>query len=144
MPNPIVVVPFPPSSPPSSSAAVAYELEMQRRNTDAYIATDPTDVVFTVNTAASDGEGGTIWGATGTLGAQRVRIVTGASSSGSVVAERRTVDGEVVLPEVMLIMEWDAAVEMGWTFMHDGDTYEVVFVNDDSRYEKLVEVVKRG
>jgi hypothetical protein len=59
-------------------------------------------------------------------------------------AERRTVDGEVVRPDIMMITRWDAAVEPGWTFNWDGDNYEVVFVNDDFKYQKHVEVIKRG
>ena len=138
----IVVVPFPPSSP-STPTAVNYELEINRRNTTAYIESDPTDLRFNARERVSDGEGGHVWQDGELLPAQRVRIVTLRSTRGSV--ERTNVDGEVVQPECMVILEWDAAVEEGWTFMYDEREWEVVFVTDDfnGRYQKHAEVVSR-
>lgn len=136
-----VIVPFPPAAP-ASPAGNAYELEINRRNTTAYIASDPTDVVFRSRARVSDGEGGFTMSDGDLLPAQRVRIVTPRTTT---AVERRNIDGEVVTPEAMLVMEWDAAVEEGWTFTHDEREWEVVFVTDDfaGKYQKHAEVVSR-
>lgn len=135
-----VIIPFPPSAP-STPPATQFELEIQKRNTTAYIESDPTDLVLVPRERVSDGQGGWTASDPAPLPAQRMRIVTG---SGVNAVERRTVDGEVVLPDIMLIAEWDAAIDAGFTYTHEGETYEVVYVNDDLLYEKLAEVVRRA
>ncbi len=138
-----VIVPFPPSAP-VTPAGSDFELEINRRNTTAYIASDPTDIRFRSRARVSDGEGGTVWDDGDLLPAQRVRIVTPRSSSTG-DRERRNVDGEAETPEIMLVMEWDAAVESGWTYTHDDKQWEVIFINDDfsGKYQKHAEVISR-
>jgi hypothetical protein len=131
-----VIIPFP-DAPPAATAA-QYETDINRDNTTAYIATDPTDIIFTPRVKVSDGHGGQVWSTPGALQAQRVRIITSATLN----IERRTEDGRMVNPDVLLLLEWDAVVENGYRFTYDGNNWEVVFVNDDLNYEKQAEVVR--
>ena len=134
-----VVIPFPDS--PESAPAATYEIEMQRRNTEAYIDSDPSDIQFKPRQYLDDGQGGLEWTDPGLLTAQRVRIIAADTSAGIL---RTTVDGRAITPEIMVLMKWDAVVEPGFVFVHDGDTYEVVYVNDDFTYQKQVEVTRLG
>lgn len=128
-----VVIPFPNEPQPST------ELEINRFNTTAYIASDPTDIQFIPRQRTSDGHGGWVWSKPDPMQAQRVRIITSAPLAG---LERRTEDGRVVNPELMILLEWDAVVASGYRFVLDGATYEVVYVNDDLKYEKQAEVYR--
>lgn len=132
-----VVIPFP-TEPPASTAG-QYERDINRANTTAYIATDPTDIQFIARTKTSDGHGGQVWSNPAPMQAQRVRIITNVSAA---AVERRTEDGRVVNPDIMLLLEWDAVVENGYRFVWDGNNWEVVFVNDDLNYEKQAEVIR--
>src|SRR5690349_20727091 len=122
----VIVIPFP-DQPPSSTAG-QYELDINRANTSAYIASDPTDIQFIPRERTSDGHGGWVWSKPDPMQAQRVRVITSAPLAG---LERRTEDGRVVNPELMILLEWDAVVASGYRFVLDGETYEVVYVNDD-------------
>lgn len=131
-----IVIPFP-DAPPDSSASQT-ELDINKANTTAYIASDPTDIQFTPRAKQSDGHGGFTWTNPNPLQAQRVRVITSANLS----IERRTEDGRMVVPDVLLLLEWDAVVASGYRYTLDGEKWEVVYVNDDYRYEKQAEVVR--
>jgi hypothetical protein len=127
------------TTPADLTTALLAERDINRLNTTYYISTDPTDLQFIPRAKVSDGHGGWSWVDPAPLASQRIRIITGGTNAG---VERRTVDGEMVIPQIMLLLEWDAAVENGYRYTLDGGTYEVVYVNEDFNYEKQAEVIR--
>lgn len=118
-----------------------YELLVNKINTAVYIDSDPTDIAMIPRTREGDGAGGFRWVTGAPLAVQRIRVVTSSALSGTV---RRTVDGESVQPDLLVVATFDALVERGYLLPLADDVYEVVFIQPDMRYEKLVEVIRRG
>lgn len=120
-------------------AAIAAELRVNRANTRAYIASDPTVMRLKGLRKVSDGAGGTrrTWGGAGHEREVTLRVVN--NNYTSVAVSRRTVDGENVTPSLQLIAEWDADVRVGDHFTYLGEEYELVFIQPETRYEKLCE-----
>jgi hypothetical protein len=109
-----------------------------REQTKRFIDENPTDVVFTHNTPVSDGMGGHTTTPT-PVPAQTVRIIQAVSAQSS---ERRTVSGEMTTPDMKVLAEWDADIEMGDTFEWRNLPVEVIWVVE-LPYEKTAEVAVR-
>lgn len=133
-----VIVPDPPQ--------LTKGLAVMRRQTSHYIADVPTYVVLRRMTKVSDGAGGFTLTPT-PQPEQRVRIIRQNESEAT---ERRNRDGEVVRPQLVMLMEWDGNVQLGDQFDYDprGATdpqshlAEVVWITDMD-YELTCEVVLR-
>jgi hypothetical protein len=109
-----------------------------REQTKQYIEQNPKEIVLTRYVKVADGAGGTRTNSS-VLPSQTMRAITNRSA---VSAERRTVGGVTVVPEVTLQGLWTADIRRGDTFMLDGVLMEVVWVSDLG-YEKLAEVTTR-
>jgi hypothetical protein len=116
------------------------ENEVMRKQTAEFIAIYPQVLVLTRPVTASDGAGGST--ATPTpLAAQTFRQIT-QSTSPQVFT--RTIDGEEVKPDFVLLGEWNVDVQIGDYYTKDGAKHEVVYVKEDRRYETWAEVMYRG
>lgn len=113
-------------------------MDMQRAVTAAYIATDPTEVIIRRPGKVSDGSGGFRINGESPLPPQTVRIISAGTGS-----TRRTVDGEEEQPDIVLLGEWDADIQVDDVFMFDGDDYQVQTVLADLGYETYAEVTLR-
>lgn len=112
------------------------EINTLRRQTNQYIAFNPTTVVLTREVRTEDGAGGYTTAGSTPLSPQVVRIIQQRESNAT---ERRNRDGEVVRPSLVLLAAWDADVEVDDTFTWNGMRAEVVWVTDMG-YEKSCEV----
>lgn len=118
---------------------VATELRLNRINTRAYIASDPTLMRLKGLHEESDGAGGKrrTWGGAGNEREVTLRVINTSYLSNTTT--RRTVDGENVTPSIQLIAEWNADVRPGDHFNYLGEEYEVVFIQPEQRYQKVCE-----
>lgn len=121
-------------------------LSVMRKQTHAYIMAAPTPVVLRRMTKVSDGAGGY----TRTPTPQPEQVVRMIRQNESEATERRNRDGEVVRPQLVMMMEWDGNVHMGDQFDYDPrgvsdpqvHLAEVVWITD-MNYELLCEVAFR-
>ena len=117
------------------------ELESKRRNTSEYIARDPAAKLLPLSREDLVWEGGSFNRANlQSLRAQRMLLL----ATNQQLPERRTVEGQTVTPEYVLLGSWDADIRNGDWFYVDGVKYEVVFVHPDRSYQTKAEVVYRG
>lgn len=114
------------------------ELRINRKQTRQYIRANPTELVITRSTREDDGAGGKRKTNPQVLGAQTVRIIQAQESK---MVERINSDGKVVRPELNLMAEWDADIEVGDVFPwgDDDSTAEVVYIQNMG-YELICEV----
>lgn len=119
---------------------MAIALDFKRANALAYIASDPTDIAFFPRERSPDGAGGFVWTSPAYLAPQRFRLITNGNS----VVARRTVDGQTVTPDLLIMGPWDSTIHEGWTFIVDGRKFEVVFNLPDVKHCSLSEVIRRG
>lgn len=119
---------------------VASENEVMRRQTKKFIAVYAQQIVLTRSEMVEDGSGGFKTTLT-PLAPQTFRQITQATNTG---VFRRTIDGEEVMPDFVLLGEWDVDVKSGDWYMKEGAKHEVVYVRDDRRYETWAEVKYRG
>jgi hypothetical protein len=115
-------------------------LRFKRNNALAYIASDPTVIAFTPRARVSDGAGGFTWTTPAALQPQEFRLIT----SGNVAVTRRTVDGQTVTPDLLIMGPYDAQIGEGWTFTVDGRLHEVLYILPDVKHCTLAEVIRRG
>jgi hypothetical protein len=118
----------------------AGELEIQRDLTRSFIAADSLSLALTRTPKVSDGAGGLKNGTPATLTAQTLRL----NPLQDAVQSRTTADGKQVLPQYMLMGEYNADLDRGDTFTVDGRRYEVVFVLQNKQYQVKAEVYYRG
>lgn len=111
---------------------------VERKQTHEFILDNPTELIITRNVKVSDGAGGSTLSPT-PLDPQTVRMVPQVRATS---VERRTVGGEVVSPDVNMVAEWDADLQVGDTFKYQNLHMEVVWVYDLG-YEKMAEVASR-
>lgn len=116
------------------------ELMAQRNLTKYFIAADPISLVLTRTPKVSDGAGGLKNGTPVALTAQTVRLIPLQDAT----QQRTTADGKQVLPQYMLMGEYNADIARGDTFVIAGRRYEVVFVLQNKQYEVKSEVYYRG
>ena len=116
------------------------ELEAQRKLTKMFIAADALSLVLTRTPKVSDGAGGLKNGTPVNLTAQTLRL----NPLQDAVQQRTTADGKQVLPQYMLMGEYNADIARGDTFTLSGRRYEVVFVLQNKQYQVKAEVYYRG
>lgn len=118
------------------------ELAANKRQTDAFIRTHPNRVAITLSrqTMVNDEEGGWVSDTTVVGGQQYVALI----ATNLQLPIRRSVDGQEIQPEYILIGYPDADITRGDWFWLDGVKYEVVFVNPNRSYEVRAEVAYRG
>lgn len=118
----------------------ASENAVMRRQTTAFIAVYPLEIVLTRADMVSDDAGG-VKGTLTSLSAQIFRQITQPTNT---QVFRRTIDGEEVQPDFVLLGEWDVDIRLGDWYMRNGAKHEIVYVRDDRRYETWAEVKYRG
>lgn len=116
------------------------ENEVMRKQTKSFIAIYPQQISLTRPDMVPDGSGG-FKHTLDTLSPQTFRQITQPTSTD---VFRRTIDGEEVTPDFVLLGEWDVDVKSGDWYMKDGGKHEIVYVKDDRRYETWAEVKYRG
>jgi hypothetical protein len=108
-------------------------MEMLRRDSELIILNREEKI--------SDGGAGYIYGPPATLEAARFKMVTPTTQ----LPERRSLDGQAIVPEFLLVGRWDADVRRGDWFFIDGIKYEVIFIHEPRNgYEVTAEVAYRG
>lgn len=120
------------------------ELKYNRRQTAAFIAYDAITVVLQHASVVPTAAGGMTRTSTSSRDPQTARMLP--MGSGATAPVRRQVDGEEVAAQFLLVLPWDAEVERGDWYYHDGLKYEVVWVPEHPQrfYETKVEVTLRG
>lgn len=116
------------------------DLVTLRKQTTDFIGYNPKSVQLQRKTTTADGAGGVKY-TINTLTAQTFRQITQPTSTG---VFRRTIDGQEVNPEFVLLGEYNADIKFGDWYYVDGAKYEIVYVRDDRRYETWGEVAYRG
>ena len=116
------------------------ENEVMRKQTASFIAIYPQAISLVRAVMVPDGSGG-VKGTLSTLAAQTFRQITQATNTS---VFRRTIDGEEVQPDFVLLGAWDADVKIGDWYMKEGAKHEIVYVREDRRYETWAEVKYRG
>ena len=117
-------------------------LDVQRRLTSAYIAESPVTVIFTpyskVQTPAKSWkfEAGT------NRQPQVGRLIQGTTQAA--VGRSRAPEGDQETDVHLLMLEYDAVVEVNDRFTNDGIDYVVVGVAHKNGYEIMAEVMRRG
>ena len=117
----------------------APELAVHRLNTVAFIAADSFACVLNRAVPVSDGAGGKTV-TYSPLASQTMRLIP----LGDGATERQAEDGAMVRPTYMLLGRYDANMQRGDTFTKDGRRYRVVYINENSQYERKGEVVYVG
>lgn len=115
------------------------ELRAQRVVTQAFINADSRPISLLRALRTDDGAGGYTT-TTQNLSTQKMRLIPQQDGA----TQQTTADGQQVVPQYVLMGRWDADMQRGDTFVIDGQTYEVVFVNLNSQYERKGEVYFRG
>jgi hypothetical protein len=116
------------------------DLATLRKQTAEFIGYNPVIINLQRATTESDGAGG-VRRTLGPVGDQTFRKITQNTST---AVFRRTIDGQEVQPEFVLLGMHSADIKNGDWFYQDGIKYEVVYVRDDRRYETWGEVAYRG
>lgn len=111
-------------------------MSVEREQTKFFIDQNPYALTVHRNTRVPDGAGG-YTETSADLPAQTVRVV---SQARTVAVQRRTVSGEVVIPDISIVAEWDADLQRGDTFTYQDLNMEIVWVSDLG-YEKIAEAV---
>lgn len=116
------------------------ENEVMRKQTTAFIAVYPQSLILMRSDMVADGSGG-VKATLTPLDPQTFRQITQPTNT---QVFRRTIDGEEVQPDFVILGEYNADVQIGDWYMKDGAKHEVVYVKDDRRYETWAEVKYRG
>ena len=116
------------------------DLVLLRKQTLEFIDFNPKEVVLQRSDMIADGSGG-VKPTIVPLPAQTLRQVTQPTSQ---QVYRRTIDGQEVKPEFVLICPFDADIQNFDWYFSGGVKYEIVYVRDDRRYECWAEVAYRG
>jgi hypothetical protein len=119
---------------------VLSENEVMRKQTAEFIAVYPLVIILVRPGAEDDGAGGTRPDPEA-LEPQIFRQITQPTSP---QVFTRTIDGEEVKPDFVLLGEWNVDVQIGDYYFKDGAKHEVAYVKEDRRYETWAEVVYRG
>lgn len=120
------------------------ELRIQRKNTAAFIAANPTSLVLFRQQKVRTKAGGYEM-VTAPLPAQTVRIITQTEQS----AYTQQTDGQVRLADYVLLTAWDADIRKDDTWTAPGEdgkvrTWVVGDVTRSNEYERTAPVTERG
>jgi hypothetical protein len=118
------------------------ELAIQRRITKEFIGYDSVVVVLQRSTRVSDGAGGYLRQSPVSLPPQVMRLIP--LSDRGAAAQRLTADGKMAQPNYILMAEYSADLMRWDTFALNGERYDVLWVNQNTQYEKKAEVIYRG
>lgn len=113
---------------------------VMRKQTRDFIAANPLSVILSRADSVPDGAGGLTTPLPMNRPVQIMRVI----QQGTEMPVRRSVDGEELQPEFVLLGEHDADIRRGDWFFINGIKYEVFWVRPDRRYETWAEVVSRG
>jgi hypothetical protein len=127
-----------PAGPDTTSQAV--ENGVQRDLTAWFVQADQDLIVLNRPSRTANGSGGYVLGTPAALPSQAGRLIP-LQPAGT---ERHTLDGRLVEPGYHLLMEWNADMQRGDTFVLGGRRYEVVFVAENQVYEVKGEVIYNG
>ena len=116
------------------------EAKAQRNLTAAFIGADISEITLTPVEYVSNGSGGRKRTDSPARPPQSMRLIP----QGVGTPERTTIDGVAAQPTMVLLGVWDAGMERGDRFVHNGIRYEVVFVHDKRDYQVKGEVITRG
>lgn len=116
------------------------ELRLQRRNTNAFIAADPYEIVLVRRVRFLNAAGGVTKGNETILPAQILRLLPQEDGA----TERVTAEGERATPEYMLLGRYDADMQRFDIFEFDGRRYQIVWISENRQYEIKGEVVHLG
>ena len=131
---------FPPTGPGST---IDVETLWQRRQTEAFIAADPRTFTLYRYPRVSNGRGGYTEGARVDIFEQVFRLIP-ANAEG-LRTERTLPDGRVVLPEWVLLGEWNCEMRRGDRFvLPDEGVCEIIYVQEKRTYQTKGEVILRG
>lgn len=122
-------------------SATASELAAKRRGTKAFIDRDPNKYAIVLSREDLEWSGGS-FNRTNLRSLKQQPMVLVATNQQ--LPERRTLEGQSLTPEFVLIGEYGTDIRNGDWFYLDGVKYEVVFVREDRSYEVVAEVVYRG
>lgn len=112
-----------------------------RKQTLQFIGYNPVEVSLLRPNRTADGSGGWIEGEPTELAPQTFRQITQSTNS---QVFSRTIDGEEVQPDFVLLGAYDADVQTGDHYLVGEIRYDIVYVRTDRRYETWAEVVYRG
>ncbi len=122
----------------------ALELQIQRQLTLEYINTWPTDITLTPNARVRTADGGWKTQAQTPREPITVRLLEANAAQSTMRTPTPTQGGVARIVDVEILAPYDAAIEIGDTFDHDGAEYEVVGMMLDLEYEKRASAVRRG
>jgi hypothetical protein len=118
------------------------ELALQRSLTARFIEADPLEIQLLRESRVSNGSGGydTAEDPAPVGGLQRMRLIP----LGDGATERLTADGKAVTPNYMLLGSWDSNMQRWDLFELNGIRYQIVFINQNTQYQKKGEVAYLG
>jgi hypothetical protein len=119
----------------------AAELAAQRRLTASFIEADPLEVQLMRSVRTPNGSGGYITEDPAPFGGlQRMRLIPLQDGQ----TERYDANGKQVFPLYMLMGSHDADMQRWDVFELNGERYQIVFINQNTQYEKKGEVAYLG
>lgn len=104
--------------------------QMHLRQTEAFIAENPSAITIKRRSKTETASGGWKWGSPVPLPSSQTMRKVG-SNRVSVTIQRTTTDGKQVIPSAVLVGLPDADIQVGDLFDLDGKTYEVLTVDND-------------
>lgn len=117
------------------------ELAVDRRNTAAFIAADPTVILLTPRVRTKTGTGGYTWTEQPPRRPQTFKIVESNSRARTDV---RVIGGVSHQVEFTLLGHWDAVIGENDIFTHEGAEWEVLALDYFNGYEQRASVVRYG
>lgn len=133
-----------PIIPYATPGLSALELQVNRSNTSAFIAANPSSVTLVPRTRQTTGEG-TVWIDGTPRPVQTVRIIDQSSGGGPTPGTTTSADGQQRRVDWMMVGEWNAEFGQNdrWTG-DDGATWEVTDLLPFNGYERRAMVVRYG
>jgi hypothetical protein len=116
------------------------EARAQRLQTIAFITADLEEIILTPREKVLNGSGGFSWEDQEDRDPQDARIIPITSNA----PERMNPDGQKVIVEFILIMEWDAEVAKFDRFEARGRTFEVLHIQEKRDYQTKAELITVG
>jgi hypothetical protein len=113
------------------------EAQAQRRITTEFIQADVSEIILMPRTKVSNGSGGFTWEEEDPRTSQYGRIIPLTSNA----PERMNSDGQRVIVEFILIMEYDAEVGKFDRFTARGRLFEVLHIQEKQDYQTKAELI---
>lgn len=116
------------------------EAQAQRRITTEFIKADLSEIILVAYDRVSNGSGGFQMVEREDRVPQEGRIIPVTANA----PERMNQQGQRVIVEFMLIMEWDSVVEKWDRFIARGRLFEVLHVQEKRDYQTKAELITVG